>query len=140
MKSIFMSFPLMLLSTLYILICSFFYADSAWMLNEFTKINMISGVQISFAHGDLIIVVALSLLFLEILKSVSSSKTSLLNHALSVLNLLICVLLLVGNKNFANPIFLVVTLMSLFDVIAGYVISVVAARRDLSIEKSDISG
>ena len=83
--------------------------------------------------GDLLIWISLILLFIEILRSTSTGKGSIVNHALSIIVFVICMVEFLLFAPFATSVFFTITLMTLLDVIAGFVISVMTARRDFSV-------
>lgn len=134
---IFMSLPLLLLPTMLVLMVSAISSGDQWLDGAAFDLPLMAGRSLALTHGHWLVLVSLILLFVEILKSVSSSKASMLNQSLSVLNLVLCIGLLFGHDSFANGWFLIITLMTLIDVVAGYVVAVVAARRDLSIERGE---
>ena len=107
--------------------------DVAAWLNQGFSVTMPSAAVWSFTWSDLFVAVSLSLLFLEVVKATRTGRGEILNHALSTLTFvgaLVEFLLLPG---FATSAFALLTLMTLFDVVAGYTISIVSARRDLMV-------
>jgi len=83
--------------------------------------------------GDMFIVLSLVLLFVEILRSTSIGKTAIVNHAVSMLVFIVCVIEFLLFEGFATTAFFLLTLMALLDVVAGFVISIVTARRDFAV-------
>ncbi len=96
-------------------------------------LNMISGVEWKLTNGDLLILMALGLLFLEILKSTSTGTATIMNHAISMLLFIACLILFLLSQNFATSIFFILTIMTLLDVLAGVVVTIVSARRDFAV-------
>lgn len=133
-KNALMAFPFLALPTLYIMIVGIFKDGPSWLDVEVFNFFVLSGAAIALTHGDVIVALGLVLLFIEILKSVNTGRASLVNHGFSVLNLITCILLFIGSRSFAHVAFFLVTLMALIDVISGYCVSVVAARRDFALE------
>ncbi len=86
-----------------------------------------------FSKGDLIILLTLLLMFFELLKATYTSTTQLVDHGLSMMVFIVCLIefLMVGVAQTST--FFFVTVAALIDVIAGYTISVRVARRDFSI-------
>jgi hypothetical protein len=76
---------------------------------------------------------ALGLLFLEILKSTSTGTATIMNHAISMLLFIACLILFLLSQNFATSIFFILTIMTLLDVLAGVVVTIVSARRDFAV-------
>jgi hypothetical protein len=91
-----------------------------------------SGDLWSISTGDVFVVTALVLLFVELV-SASARIVSLVNHALSLFVLLVCVVEFLLVQGCGTPEFLFITLIVAIDVVAGYSISVRLARRDLAI-------
>ena len=97
------------------------------------NISMVSGGQWVFTVGDALLAFALLMLFFEVVKSTSTRSLSLLNHGLSTVVLIICIVQFLLLGAFATSVFLMITLMALFDVLSGFTVSVVAARRDFGV-------
>jgi len=85
----------------------------------------------TISTGDIILMVGLVFLFVEMIKSAGSGTATLLNHGLSVATFLICLLLFLLVGVFGTSVFFLLTLMTLIDVVAGFTITAIAARRDL---------
>jgi hypothetical protein len=86
-----------------------------------------------FAWGDFVLLLVLMLLFIELLKATYTSTSSLVNHGLSMLVFVACLIEFLMVKQAASSVFFFITVAALLDVIAGYTISVRMARRDLQI-------
>ena len=93
-------------------------------------LGMFSGAQWAVSYGDLFVFGSLLVLFVEVVKSVHTDARAILNHGLSVMVALICVVLFVTSPSFTNSVFFLLITMTMIDVIAGFVITIVAARRD----------
>jgi len=91
---------------------------------------MMSGVQWEVSYGDIFVFGSLIVLFVEILNSVNTDARSILNHGLSTLVALICIVLFVTTPSFTNSTFFLLITMMLIDVVAGFAITIVSARRD----------
>lgn len=97
------------------------------------EIPMMSGGRWLFQIGHGLLLLSLIMLFIEILKSTSTKSMALLNHALSMGLLLICLVEFLLFKNFATSVFFLITVMVLLDVLAGFMVTVVSARRDFGV-------
>lgn len=85
----------------------------------------------SFNWGDLILLVTMFLLFAEILKATYTSTASLLDHGLSMLVFIACLVeFLLVDAAFTSVFFLIMV-ATLIDVVAGYTIGIRVARRDI---------
>jgi len=85
----------------------------------------------SFTWGDLIILVTLLLLFVEILKATYTSTASLLDHGLSMLVFIACLVQFLMVDAAFTSVFFMIMVATLIDVVAGYTIGIRVARRDI---------
>jgi hypothetical protein len=108
----------------------------AFLDREITGITLISTDRWSFRVSDAFLIVSLVLLFVEVVKATRTTTKELINHGLSMLTFVIALILFITVPGFATSTFLLMTFMTLFDVIAGYTISVVAAEHDLGMGKA----
>jgi hypothetical protein len=83
------------------------------------------------SFGDLLILLSLMLLFIELLKSTSTGSAAIFNHALSMLVFIICLVEFLLHPAFATSAFFIIMVMALLDVLAGVVVTIIAARRDV---------
>lgn len=97
------------------------------------QVRLPSGDVWSVSLGDTLVVTALVLLFVELV-SASARTVSLVNHGLSLIVLLVCVVEFLLVQGCGTPEFLFITLIVAIDVVAGYSISARLARRDLAID------
>ena len=87
----------------------------------------------SFTWGDLVILLLLIMLFFELLKATYTSSTSLLDHGLSMLVFVVCLIEFLMVAQAQTSVFFFLTVATLIDVVAGYTIGIRVARRDLAI-------
>ena len=99
--------------------------------NPFLKVPMASGVEWIVTTGDMMVLMALLLLFVELLKSTSTGSAAIFNHALSMLVFIICLVEFLLHPAFATSVFFVILVMALLDVLAGVVVTIISARRDV---------
>ena len=67
-------------------------------------------------------------LFIELLKSTTSRKVAIINHSLSMILFIVCLVEFLLFPAFATSIFFLITLMVLLDVLAGFIVTIVVAR------------
>ena len=101
--------------------------------SAFLSVNMPSGGTWSMGVGDLLVFFGLIFLFFELLKSTSSQKVAIVNHALSMGLFVLCLLLFLLLPSFATSTFFLIMIMVLLDVMAGFIVTILTARRDLDI-------
>lgn len=104
---------------------------SASVLSEVLfRVPMTSGAVWSISVGDLILFLSLILLFVELLKSTSSQRVAIVNHALSMALFVICLVEFLLLPGFAGSVFFLILTMVLLDVLAGFIVTIIASRRD----------
>ena len=81
---------------------------------------------------ELLLAVSTIVLFFEIMNATSAKSSSILNHGLSMVVFIACGLIFLFIPGFGTGTFVIITLMALVDVIAGYSISILTARRDMT--------
>ena len=94
---------------------------------------MISGVNWSITNGEMLVFVAITLLFVEIVKSTSTGTSSILNHAVSMILFIVCLVEFLLMPIFATSTFFIIMSMTLLDVLAGVIVTIVSARRDFGV-------
>ena len=105
--------------------------DANTILARSVSFTMFSDDEWRFTLGDLIVLLTLGLLFVEVVKSTRTSASQVLNHALSMLTFVIGLTEFLVLRGFSTTTFFFVVVMAFFDVVAGFTISIVGARRDL---------
>ena len=130
------AFPLLLLALILYNVIAFGGAlggqtDTAALLKHSFDAHLPSGVIWTISYGDLFVFFGLSLLFVEMVKATYTGRSEILNHAFSTLAFIVALVEFLLLKDFATSPFGLLTAMCLFDVVAGYTISIVSARRDM---------
>ena len=97
------------------------------------ELHMLSGGDWRFTIGDLIVVFTMFLLFAEIVKSTYTSTTSLVDHGLSMLVFIACIVEFLLVPQAATSTFFIIMVATAIDVVAGFTIGIRVARRDLAI-------
>ena len=131
------SFPLLIVAVvLYNLLAALhgFNAEGTnALLATSMPIKMFSGQIWNLSVGDAVMLFALGLLFVEVLKATRTTAVEVINHALSMLVFIVALVEFITLKPFATTPFFFITVMALFDIVAGFTISIVAAKRDLGV-------
>ena len=83
--------------------------------------------------GDILLAVGLFLLFFEILKATRTGGNSIVDHAFSMIVFVVCLILFLIWDRAATSTFFLLMLMAMIDVIAGFSVTINAARRDHSV-------
>jgi hypothetical protein len=103
---------------------------SSWMSAPIFTLGMFSGDAWGVSFADVFMGLSLLLLFVEIVKSTRTDAMSIINHGLSMLLAVVCIIQFITMKGFSNSVFFMLTLMTILDVIAGFTVTIVAAKRD----------
>ena len=97
------------------------------------SIPMLRGGLWKFAIGDLIMLVSITMFFVEIIKSTSTGSAAVLDHALSMILFIVAGLEFLIVPQAATSTFFFIVLLCIIDVIAGYTIGMGVARRTMSV-------
>lgn len=94
---------------------------------------MLSGAQWTLSLGDMLLLIALALLFVEILKATRTGSGSLFNHMLSMLVFIAFLVEFLLVRDAATQIFFILMVTAFVDVAGGFAVSIRSAARDVSI-------
>jgi|SRR3990167_6563242 hypothetical protein len=101
--------------------------------NVLLNITMLSGQVWSLKLGDLLVTFAIVILFFEVMKAARSSTNTISNHVLSTIVLIVYVVEFIVAGVAAHSVFFILTVIALFDVIAGFSITIKTATRDIAL-------
>jgi len=121
-----------LLAFVVIAYVAFAWAGANFTLPRFTP-TLPSGGVWQITLGDMLLTVALIVLFFEVVKSSRTGGNSVVDHALSMIVFIACLILFLVWQPAATSLFFLITVISLIDVIAGFSVTIRSARRDYSI-------
>ncbi len=93
-------------------------------------IPMASGARWTVTLSDVLILVALVMLFFELLKSTTSRRTAIINHSLSMVLFIVCLVEFLLLRSFATSTFFLISTMTLLDVLPGFIVTIITARKD----------
>jgi hypothetical protein len=100
------------------------------------KFALISGATLSVSGNELFLMGVVFLLFFEIIKASNATQnTVFIEHILSTLTFVGFVVMFLTVPACGNATFLILTLMSLVDVLAGWTITYRTALRDWAVER-----
>ena len=106
----------------------------AALTNPLFSIHMPTQASWAISLGDLLLAAALVVLFVELLKSTTSGKTAIINHSLSMILFIVCLVEFLLLPAFATSTFFLITLMVVLAVLAGFIVTIVSARRDIDFD------
>jgi hypothetical protein len=126
--------PLLIIPFLIYNIVAFVFlgGNPAGWSSELFGFTMVSGQRWVLTGADLMVVLGLVCLFVEVLKSTQTGRSSVIEHMLSTVLLVAFLIefILVGAA--ASSVFFILMVMSLVDVVAGFTISITGAGRDVT--------
>jgi len=103
-------------------------------LNEdFLFVPMTSGATWTITPGHALICLGLLTLFFELLKATGIGRAAIVNHAFSMVLFIVALVQFLMLEAFATSVFFLITLMCLLDVMAGFIVTLAAARRDIGV-------
>jgi len=97
------------------------------------SVSMMSGGIWTMTIGDLLVLLALLLLFVEMMKSTRSSNASIVDHLLSTFVFVAFLVEFLLVRGAAHPIFFTLMVIALIDVLAGFSVSIRSAGRDVNL-------
>ncbi|MEQ8745990.1 hypothetical protein [Pyruvatibacter sp.] len=103
------------------------------LATQLFSLDMVSGAVWTFTVSDLFLVVGLVLLFIEIVRATGTSQTSIINHGLSMLVFVLCIIQFIIVPEAATSTFFFITMLALVDVVAGFSVTITTARRDFAV-------
>ncbi|AEV34674.1 hypothetical protein PSE_0163 [Pseudovibrio sp. FO-BEG1] len=95
------------------------------------NIPLPSGLVVPLDVATVLLAASLILLFIEIIKATRTSTLSLVDHSLSLLILVAYLIEFLSVQEAATPLFLLLMTITFLDVIAGFIITLSGARRDV---------
>ena len=131
------SIPLIAISLILYAVIVLLGGDGVLAKAILPEIPMPSGRKWTLTWGDLILLITLLLLFVEIVKATYTSSASLVDHGLSMIVFVACLMMFLLMPQAATSVFFLITAATLIDVIAGYTIGIRVAKRDIGLGSSD---
>ncbi len=109
------------------------YLTGFTMDSAMFSVPLVSGAVWEVKLGDIFLAFGLVMLFLELINSTKTGTSTIINHALSMLVLLVALVQFIVLPQFGTSVFFLVVLFNLLDVIAGFTVTITSARRDFSV-------
>jgi hypothetical protein len=133
--------PLIVISfIIYNLVVLFGPADAgadAILAKHVFSVTMPSGAAWIFSVGDLIILLTMGFLFAELIKSTYTSSSQMVDHGLSMIVFIACLVEFLLVRKATTSVFFFILTASFIDVVAGAMIGIRTARRDLNIGSNE---
>ena len=128
-----LGFPLLLITFAIYNIIAFLMPGVSWT-GVATSVHLVSGGDWTMSAGDLLLVLALILLFGEMMKATRIGIRTVVDHALSLVLFLAMLVEFLLVKQAASATFFLLMVISFVDVLAGFAITLRSAQRDMTVE------
>jgi hypothetical protein len=126
-------FPLLLIPFAIYNIIAFLMPGVSWT-GALTTVHMVSGGDWSMSAGDMLITLAVLVLFGEILKSTRIGIRTVVDHALALVLFLGMLVEFLLVRQAATATFFLLLVISFVDVLGGFAVTLRSAQRDLTVE------
>ena len=126
-------FPLLLVPLAIYNIIAFLMPGVSWT-GALTSVSMVSGANWTMSAGDMLITLAVLLLFGEVMKSTRIGMRTVVDHGLSLLVFLGMLIEFLLVKQAASGTFFLLLVISFIDVLGGFAVTLRSAQRDLTVE------
>ena len=98
------------------------------------SIPLLSGARMEVNAGDILVLVAVLLLYVEILKATRMSSKAIMDHVLSMILFMGMFVEFIVVQKAATSTFLILLALSFVDVIGGFTVTIRAAQRQIEVE------
>ena len=126
-------FPLLLITFAIYNIVAFLMPGVSWS-GALTTVHMVSGVDWTMSAGDMLITIAILLMFGEMMKSARIGIRTVIDHGLSLVLFLGMLVEFLLVRQAATATFFLLLVIGFIDVIGGFAVTLRSAQRDLTIE------
>lgn len=130
-----LGFPLLLLPFAIYNIIAFLMPGVGWTAT-LTSVHMMSGADWTMSAGDMLITLAILLLFGEMMKSTRIGVRTVIDHGLSLILFLGMLVEFLLVNQAASGTFFLLLVISFIDVMGGFAVTLRSAQRDLTVEGS----
>jgi hypothetical protein len=131
-------FPLTIIPLLIYLIVSFSYGALAGHPNvwdeELVTFNLMSGGKFTILMEHFILIIGLVCLFFEIWKATRLTNQEAYEQVTSMIVFIVYLVLFITVAKCSHAVFFLLMIISLIDVVAGFLVSLRAARRSLAVD------
>jgi hypothetical protein len=127
-------FPLLVVPFAIYNMIAFLTPGMSWTSNVAT-IHLISGQDWTVTPEDILLAFAILLLSVEVMKATRLSSRAIIDHVLSLIVFIIMLVEFLLVRQAGTSTFFLLMVISLVDVMAGFIVTVRTAQRDLQIER-----
>ena len=127
-------FPLLVITFAIYNMIAFLTPGLSWTANVVT-IRLISGQDWTVTPEDILLAVAILLLAVEVIKATRMGIRGLMDHVLSMILFIVMLVEFLLVQRAGTSTFFLLMVISLVDVLAGFIITARTAQRDIQIER-----
>jgi hypothetical protein len=117
-----------------------FAAPGVSWVEPLPPIAMVSGGQWEMSYGDILIVFAIILLFIEIVKATRIGMRTIIAHMLSSVLFAACLVEFLLVRQAATSTFFILLVITFVEMLAGFTISIRTAQRNIELDTADKAG
>ena len=128
-----LGFPLLVIPFAIYNMIAFLTPGLSWS-GDVVTVRMISGADWAVSPGQILVALAILILFVEILKSTRLSTRTIIDHILSTILFIGMLIEFLLVKQAASATFFLLLVISFVDVVGGFTITIRTAQRDISID------
>jgi hypothetical protein len=129
-------FPLLVIPFAIYNIIAFLMPGLSWTDPVFS-VHLISGQEWKVTSEDILLVFSVLLLSVEVMKSTRIGLRSMIDHMLSLVLFIAMLVEFLLVKQAGTSTFFILMVISLVDVITGFVVSIRTAQRDISVDSAE---
>src|SRR5437868_13992788 len=129
-------FPLLVITFAIYNMIAFLISDDLWT-NTITTIHLISGKPWTVTPEDIILAFAIVLLGIEVIKATRMGIRGLMDHVLSMVLFIVMLVEFLLVQRAGTSTFFILMVISLVDVMAGFIITARTAQRDIQIDRTE---
>jgi hypothetical protein len=122
-------FPLLLVPFAIYNIIAFLMPGVSWT-GTLATVHMMSGADWAMSGGDVLVTLAILLLFVEMMKAARAGARGIVDHGLSLLLFLAMLAEFLLVKQAASATFFLILVMSFFDVVGGFTLELRSRRHN----------
>ena len=129
-------FPLLVITFAIYNMIAFLIPSLTWTTNVAT-IHLMSGQDWTVTPEDVVLALAVLLLGIEVVKATRMGIRGLMDHILSMILFIVMLVEFLLVARAGTSTFFILMVISLVDVLAGFIITARTAQRDIAIERHD---
>ena len=129
-------FPLLLVPFAIYNIVAFLMPGVSWT-GTLATVHMMSGADWAMSGGDVLVMLAILLLFVEMMKAARAGARGIVDHGLSLLLFLGMLAEFLLVKQAASATFFLILVMSFFDVVGGLALALRSRRREVIVAQAE---